>query len=356
MFEGILAKLGLVKKDDGSLIKKLETMKKNDLIQQEMEMSSHLFPEMMEQIKRVPEDISRKIDEIENKKINIMRDSSESVKNLEEQMTKLDQAVISAQKRSEEINARFDKTDKTVVELLSLYEFISKSVYPINEKITHLEKTIDDLHNKPQEIAQARIEEFNTKFKTLENNIDDLKKTFEAKAPNENAFVEKVAEMVVERTRPRRNQRQYTGSPFTQNVAPGIPVKSNLSNPRYTSESEDRVRLQYLDNSSETSIILLNWLEFLMEKVGRNNLSEVLEYYIEIGWINEEVCSVMMAYTTGIDYFVEKPSWKLLPEDHTKSLMFIEQLLGNKVDRMVFSRLERDVNRIIGNKNEITVH
>jgi len=26
---------------------------------------------------------------------------------------------------------------------------------------------------------------------------------------------------------------------------------------------------------------------------------------------------------------VERPSWKLLPEDHTKSLLFIEQLRGN---------------------------
>jgi flagellar protein FlaD len=44
---------------------------------------------------------------------------------------------------------------------------------------------------------------------------------------------------------------------------------------------------------------------------------------------------------------VERPTWKLLPEDHTKSLLFIEQLRGRKVDKNLFSRLERDVDKII---------
>jgi len=81
--------------------------------------------------------------------------------------------------------------------------------------------------------------------------------------------------------------------------------------------------------------------------VGRNNLAEILEYYIEIGWINEDVCSKMITYANGIDYYVERPTWKLLPEDHTKSLMFIEQLSGKKFDKNMFSRLERDAERVI---------
>ncbi|MCZ7372818.1 MAG: flagella protein, partial [Candidatus Methanoperedens sp.] len=119
------------------------------------------------------------------------------------------------------------------------------------------------------------------------------------------------------------------------------------SAPQYIEEDESGIRLPYLDNRPETSIILLNWIEFLMEKVGRNNLFDVLEYYTEIGWISEEVSAKMMAYANGIDYYVERPTWKLLPEDHTKSLLFIEQLRGRKVDKNLFSRLERDVDKII---------
>jgi len=84
--------------------------------------------------------------------------------------------------------------------------------------------------------------------------------------------------------------------------------------------------------------------------VGRNNLSEVLEYYIDIGWISEEVCEKMIAYANGIDYYVERPTWKLLPDDHTKSLMFIEQLKGKKLDKTMLSKLERDVEKVIRTK------
>jgi len=73
-----------------------------------------------------------------------------------------------------------------------------------------------------------------------------------------------------------------------------------------------------------------------MEKVGRNNLINVLEYYVEIGWISEEVSSKMMAYASGIDYYVERPTWKLLPEDHTKSLLFMNSLAAGKWTRIFF--------------------
>lgn len=82
--------------------------------------------------------------------------------------------------------------------------------------------------------------------------------------------------------------------------------------------------------------------------MGRNNILEVLEYYVEIGWINEEVCSKIMAYANGLDYYDERPTWKLLPEDHIKSLMFIEQLMGKKVDRNMFLKLNLEKN--IGDK------
>ena len=131
-----------------------------------------------------------------------------------------------------------------------------------------------------------------------------------------------------------------TGS--VDSISPGI---------RYNDEN---VKLQYLDNKAETSIILLNWIEFLLEKVGRNNLSEVLEYYIDIGWISEEVCEKMIAYANGIDYYVERPTWKLLPDDHTKSLMFIEQLKGKKLDKSMLSKVERDVEKVI-RTNEVYV-
>jgi len=83
-----------------------------------------------------------------------------------------------------------------------------------------------------------------------------------------------------------------------------------------------------------------------MERVGRNNLMDVLDYYVDIGWISEGVRSEIMAYARGIDYYVEKPTWRLLPEDHTKSLLFIEKLRGRKIDRNMLSTIDREMAKV----------
>lgn len=384
MLEDFSGKFGKLKMPEGSLIRKIERIKTSSQTGYGKGDSAGLFPEMIEQLRRVPEEISRKIEEVVNTKTELIRATSEAVKNLEMQVSKVDQSVLSTKKGTEEFKNRLDKIDETVLELLSLYEVVSSTVNPfvgdknnpVNQKMSEIEKRIEELSNKPPEVPPTLILEFETKFKDFEKNMEELKKTVESKAIDENALVEKIAEVVVDRIRPHNKRRpMYTGTQFSPQMQPNAAAvpPARQAETQYKQEThykqetqyrqepqyiddDSEVRLEYLNNRPETSIILLNWIEFLMEKVGRNNLFDVLEYYMEIGWINEEVSSKMMAYASGIDYFVERPSWKLLPEDHTKSLMFIEQLRGNKVDKMLFSRLERDVEKIIRNNSEVTVH
>ncbi len=377
MLEDFSGKFGKLKMPEGSLVRKLERIKKSSQTVYGRGDSAVLFPEMIEQLRRVPEEISRKIEDVVNTKTEMIRATLEAVKNLEIHVSKVDQAVILTGKGTDEFKQRLDKIDKTVLELLSLYEVVSTTVNlfvvdknnPANQKMSEIEKKIEYISNKPPEAPPAMVMEFETKFKDFEKNIEELKKMVESKAIDENALVEKIATVVMERMRPQHKRKPiYTGIQFSPQMPPATAaVPARQPEPQYKPDTQYRpepqyidedgeVRLEYLNNRPETSIILLNWIEFLMEKVGRNNLFDVLEYYMEIGWINEEVSSKMMAYASGIDYFVERPSWKLLPEDHTKSLLFIEQLRGNKVDKMLFSRLERDVEKIIRKNSEVSVH
>jgi flagellar protein FlaD len=178
---------------------------------------------------------------------------------------------------------------------------------------------------------------------------------------NQEDIIKNVSMQVMEQIRPFLDQKLQELEAIQMASAavpatPGAPSPVSRTSARTEPEKQqyydDNVKLQIIDNKAETSIILLNWIEFLLEKVGRNNLSEVLEYYIDIGWISEEVCEKMIAYANGIDYYVERPTWKLLPDDHTKSLMFIEQLKGRKLDKTMLSKLERDVEKVI-RTNEI---
>ena len=80
---------------------------------------------------------------------------------------------------------------------------------------------------------------------------------------------------------------------------------------------------------------------------------EALDYYIDIGWISEDVRNEILAYARGIDYYVEKPTWRLLPEDHTKSLIFIERLMGRKIDRTQLNTVEREMSKVKHSMEEL---
>lgn len=323
MFEDLSGKL---KMPEGSLIKKLERIKKSS----SPAPASPEIEQLREELKRAPEELNKKIDQLINSKTEEIKANSEAVKKLESQVSRLDQIISSGKKGTDEFKERLDKIDETVLELLSLYEVVSSTVNPfVDDKNNPVAQKLEEIERKVNEIGQRTPDipqDIENKFRVLEAGMEELKKTVESN-PGNDALIEKVAGQVMEQIKPKADMQEIAKQAASQEA--------------------EGAKLPSLDNRPETSIILLNWIEFLLEKVGRNNLIDILEYYIEIGWISEEVYSKMMDYANGIDYYVEKPTWKLLPEDHTKSLMFIEQLKGRKIDRNTFSRLERDLTKIM---------
>ena len=344
MFKDLQGKIGFTL-PEGSLIKKLERIKKSSAAPDARgALSPGVIEQLREELRKTPEELNKKIEELVNSKTEQIKTTAEAVKNLESQLSKIEQTVSSGKKGTDDYKERLDKIDETVLELLSLYEVVSSTVNPfvdskanpLAEKLTDIEKKVEELSQKTPEVPSDLTQDFDNKFKALESNIDELKKIVDSNVANQDVLVEKVAGQVLEHI---RGKSGISSVPRAAQVV-GPPQESQYS-------EDDGVKLVSLDNRPETSIILLNWIQFLMEKVGRNNLTDILEYYVDIDWISEGVNSEMLDYASGIDYFVERPTWKLLPEDHTRSLLFIEQLRGRKLDKNLISRLERDLDKII---------
>ena len=305
---------------------------------------------------KIQQDLTKKIEEIVDSKTQVYKAKAEEVKNLESKVAKMEQMASFDKKGVDELKERLDKIDEIVLDLSSLYEVVSSTVNPfvgdaqspLNEKFIEFEKNLTELNKKA--LSSNISEDINEKFLTFEKSIHDLKKITESNPEKEQAQIQKIAEIVTERIKPELEFR-VQAIPANDRTAAEIPSKPQ-EYPLLESDKHE-IKLTQLDNSPETSIIILYWLKFLMEKVGRNNVVDVLEYYVEIGWINDDVCSKIMDYTKGIDYFVEKPTWKLLPDDHTKSLLLIEQLSGRKVDKSSFAKIERDINKIVKYSNSM---
>ena len=322
-------------------------------------------------------------------------DNAKKITEIEGRLSKVDVNISMVQRESEEIKKTVEKIDQSVLELLSLYEIVSNQVNPFvgeaetgRESIERFEKDelritelgdvivmlkneidvlsqraeipgvapetegkIGDIETKIDAFADAMVtlhesietmssktDELSARTGQLDQNIVDLADTTnniservdDLEKIDFSKMVQKAAELsteIIEETEEvaRENER-------------GHEVK--------TKDGYSIVRLDSIRGDPMSVVVLLNWIEFLMERVGRNNLMDALDYYVDIGWISEDVRSEIMAYARGIDYYVEKPTWRLLPEDHTKSLLFIERLCGRKIDKNMLSTIDREMSKV----------
>ncbi len=69
---------------------------------------------------------------------------------------------------------------------------------------------------------------------------------------------------------------------------------------------------------------LLDWVQFMLSKVGREEYPKLIEYYRDIGWISESVAQILLRYAQGM--YVEEFQGYMLPEDHAKSLDYITRI------------------------------
>jgi flagellar protein FlaD len=116
------------------------------------------------------------------------------------------------------------------------------------------------------------------------------------------------------------------------------------------SERENGIKLTALPPDSKRIIFLLKWIEYLVERVGYEELENALDYYVDIGWISEEVLFSILRYAKGIKLYHEKSDWRpvgyLNVQDHIMSLMFIEALRTGKFSREKIMEVEREVFRM----------
>ncbi|NPE31383.1 flagella protein [Methanococcoides sp. SA1] len=328
-------------------------------------------------------------------------ENADKIKALENKLSKIDVAISSVQRENQDVKTTVEKMDQSVLELLSLYEIVSNQVNPFVgdeqnstatiERFDKTEKRVSEvadftlmLKNEIEALHQsmkmpgvsveteAKMTDIETKMDVfadaliaLQENINDISgniKDFSERshqmetniidmAQTTTIFSERIEELEkldlselenkLEKAFLERIQ-QSSNSNTSQNAGSD---NWNNGNER-GSEKIPLVRLESIKKNPMSVVILLNWIEFLMERVGRNNLMDALDYYVDIEWISEEVRFEIMAYARGIDYYVEKPTWRLLPEDHTKSLLFIERLCGRKIDRTMLSMTDREMAKV----------
>lgn len=114
---------------------------------------------------------------------------------------------------------------------------------------------------------------------------------------------------------------------------------------------EEMEPLTEIPKDPENVVVLMKWLQYLVDKLGKNHLPDVLGYYVDIDWISDDVRLDMIKYSKGITdesdkKETEKASTNLSTKDHIQSLLFIQKLNGKQLDDRFMCRLDREMEKM----------
>lgn len=109
--------------------------------------------------------------------------------------------------------------------------------------------------------------------------------------------------------------------------------------------------LRELIYDAEHIVVLLKWLSYLIEKIGKNQLPTLLDYYVDIHWISENICTDLLTYAKGLagDKIERKEQEKPLDftmDDHLQSLFFIQRLKGASLSQDLLWRIDHELDRM----------
>ena len=108
-----------------------------------------------------------------------------------------------------------------------------------------------------------------------------------------------------------------------------VAVPGGTRPPHITIKKRRRYIVNSIGEDPEKQEILMEWAEFLVERVGREGARTVVESYVKMWWISPDVAEALLSYIDVLK--VEEPDIPvpgLTPEDHRKSLAFVKRLAG----------------------------
>jgi archaellum component FlaD/FlaE len=351
-----------------------------------MELSKKVFTKELKEIKSTTD---KKFENLEGdlgglkKSLNDMNLQFSSVhsevEDFSNRISEITESVASAVSSSENIlsqaNSRFDLVDGKVSQVETRISEFDTSIGVLNSDTTSMKMNLSQIEENISELVDsytallaqlheslqeneskfAILAELSSKIDAFGPRVELIEKMQEESKSTSKEFSRSMSSMVDNLGKVSSEFQEFRQESEEKNTA----VLEKINSLTEYMESElkklgarsykgfgQNVHLSNIVKNSSNMKLCMEWLEFLMELVGRNNLPDILSYYEELGWITEKVRMELLHYAEGIDFYMEKPDWKLTPDDHVKSIWFIESLAGMKVDKNRLSVIERDIEKV----------
>ncbi len=219
---------------------------------------------------------------------------------------------------------------------------------------------LDDLYNKlkGKNVTKEQVDKI---IKKIEENLTNARKIDEIFRKLEN-----IESLLRQRTKPEVQTQQAAVEQPTQKASEAtqqisqpvesvqpIQVQPTAVQPQPRLEvlpTPSEPRLKQIPNDAKSIMILLKWIEFMIERVGYDGLEELLNYYVDINWISDNVLFTILRYAKGIRLYHQNSDWRpvgyMNVQDHITSLLFIEALRTGRFNKELLMEVEREIYKI----------
>jgi len=102
-------------------------------------------------------------------------------------------------------------------------------------------------------------------------------------------------------------------------------------------DSDGKPYLATMPEGLASELVVVEWLEYLVDRVGVRETARAIDYYERIDWVAEPVAEDLQAYLRGFDGSGGEDG--LTIDHHTQSLRYISQLDGDAAETVALSKL-----------------
>ena len=238
----------------------------------------------------------------------------------------------------------------------------------IRERVEDLQARLEQLDSSTGAL-RSEMGQFEQRFAGMETNIRELLSLYELATKSQNPFFQDDSPEGASNP-PKEGAIQQPptkeGSPLSIPSPPepeDTPPKVEHPKPRWDpgfrpglpkldvdGDDFDQMTVADLDNSPETNMLILRWIEYIMQQVGYTGISSTLDYYVQIGWMTREAAQRILSFSMGIDLRGSgaKPPKKstLSVREHLVSLYFVTRLKKQKVFDNIYLSVRDEVEKL----------
>ncbi len=306
-------------------------------------MGNPLMEGILKKLRKKPKKLEKLEPEEPKKKPEKEKDIEELLKMNEEEEKK-----ESGKAKEDEPEGESEEEETPVAPLGQAQKKFSKDI----EKLS---TTLGTMHDETGKM--------NERMKRVEENLSDLGAIYELVTNKINPFTEgeSVLEQKRQETQAKGKKRGKASLDEAMEMMRGEkPVVQQMSVMRREKEQEDdredeerkegeeparrqvrgqRKALLNSINAEDKRMIedVIEWLDFLISKVGFKNIPKLLEYYRDIGWVSNEVKFLLEDYVTGLknDKFIDdkgkdRKTFTLSADDHKMSLEMLYKIVEDQ--------------------------